>query len=328
MKYHFIINPKAGTGKKSEELSKQIEEVCEDCGIDYCIYITKAPLDATEYVKRAVKSNDCPQRFYACGGDGTLGELINGAPNTENVEFGLIPIGTGNDFRRNFSNKEMFFDIKRQIEGESVKIDLMKYNDRYCVNIINIGFDCNVVYEMGKIKNLKFIPNKLAYIAGIVVTLFKKMCSQIKISADSIPDINRELLLIAIANGKYYGGGFKAAPYSSLHDAKIDVSIIEKISRFTFFSLVAKYKKGVHLETRKGKQCITYLKTDSLSLDFDTPKRICVDGEIESATHIDIKIVPNAASFIIPKGVVETEKDSAFPDTTTIVNYAASVKNK
>ena len=325
MKYHFIINPKAGTGKKADELAQAIRLECDNAKVDYCVYMTKSRFDATEYVKNAVKTYDGPQRFYACGGDGTLGELINGAPNAENVEFGLIPIGTGNDFRRNFSDKEMFFDIKRQIEGESIKIDLMKYNDRYCINIINIGFDCNVVCEMEKIKHCKLVPNKLAYIAGIVVTLFKKMCSKIKISAENIPHIDRDLLLIAIANGKYYGGGFKAAPYSSLHDAKMDVSIIEKVSRLTFISLVGKYKKGEHLDTRKGKKCITYLKSDSLSLSFDSPKNICVDGEIEKAQNIDIKIMPSAASFIIPKGAIELERDSVIADDVTVVNYAASL---
>ena len=74
--------------------------------------------------------------------------------------------------------KEFFFDIEKQIKGKSEKIDLLECNGRYCVNIVNIGFDCNVVYEMEKIRNAKIVPNKLAYIAGIVVTLFKKMYSK------------------------------------------------------------------------------------------------------------------------------------------------------
>ncbi len=326
MKYHFILNPKAGNGKRVDEISRAIETACEEAKIDYCIYTTKAPLDATEYVKKALEEQDGSHRFYACGGDGTLCELINGAPNNDRAEFGLVPIGTGNDFRRNFSDKDMFFDIKRQIEGESRKIDLLKYEDRYCVNIINIGFDCNVVYEMGKIKNVKFIPNKLAYIAGIVVTLFKKMYCKMKITAEGIDEIDRELLLIAIANGKFYGGGFKAAPYASLHDSIFDISIVEKVSRLTFMSLVGKYKKGTHLETKTGKRCITYLRAKDLTIEFDKPTNICVDGEIEFAEKVKISIEPSAASFIIPKGAVELEKDSTLSDDTRIVNCSSIVK--
>ena len=326
MKYHFILNPKAGNGKRIEEVSEAIKNECDASGIDYCIYFTKAPLDATEYVKKSVNEYNGKQRFYACGGDGTLCELINGAPNNDNVEFGLMPIGTGNDFRRNFSDKEMFFDIKRQIAGESRKVDLLKYNDRYCINIINIGFDCNVVHEMGKIKNVKFIPNKLAYIAGIVVTLFKKLYCKMKINAEGIDEIDRDLLLIAVANGKFYGGGFKAAPYASLHDSIFDISIIEKVSRFTFISLVGKYKKGEHLETKKGKKCVTYLRAKDLTIEFEKPTKICIDGEIEIADKVKIAIAPSAASFIIPEGALELEKDSKLDAEIHVVNMSSLVK--
>ena len=325
MKYHFVINPKAGNGKKTQELSEQITKVCDELGVNYNVYLTKAPLDATEYVRQAALDTSETHRFYACGGDGTLCELINGAPNNDNVEFGLIPIGTGNDFRRNFDNKEMFFDIERQINGKSAKIDLLKCNGRYCVNIVNIGFDCNVVYEMDKIRNVKIIPNKLAYVAGIVVTLFKKMYSKMKITAEGIPEIDRELLLIAIANGRFYGGGFKAVPFASLHDGMIDISIIEKVSRLTFISLVGKYKEGTHLKTKNGQKCITYLRSNSLKLEFEKPIKICIDGEVETAVGLDIEIAPSATSFIIPDGVKELDNDAAFSEDTRVINCSSLI---
>ena len=299
--------------------------MCDELGVNYNVYITNAPLDATEYVRKAALGTNEAQRFYACGGDGTLCELINGAPNNENVEFGLIPIGTGNDFRRNFSNKEMFFDIERQIKGKSEKIDLLKCNGRYCVNIVNIGFDCNVVYEMDKIRNVKIIPNKLAYIAGIVVTLFKKMYSKMRITAEGIPEIDRELLLIAIANGKFYGGGFKAVPFASLHDGMIDISIIEKVSRLTFISLVGKYKIGTHLETKTGKKCITYLRSNALKLEFEKPINICIDGEVEKAEGLNIEIEPSATSFIIPDGVTELSRDTTIPEDARVINCSTLI---
>ena len=81
-------------------------------------------------------------RFYACGGDGTLGEVVNGAAGQVNAEVGLIPIGTGNDFVRNFADAGDFFDIEAQVMGEARAIDLIKCNDRYGINVVNVGFDC------------------------------------------------------------------------------------------------------------------------------------------------------------------------------------------
>ena len=146
-----------------------------------------------------------------------------------------------------------------------------------------------------------------------------------KIIANDIPQINRDILLIAIANGKFYGGGFKAAPYASLHDSKIDVSIVEKISRATFISLVGKYKKGEHLDTAIGKKCVTYFKTDSLSIEFDQERKICIDGELETRPKLDISIEHDCVSFSSPRGSQELDNDYALADDTKIINCSSLV---
>jgi diacylglycerol kinase family enzyme len=146
-----------------------------------------------------------------------------------------------------------------------------------------------------------------------------------KITAHDIPQIDRDILLIAVANGKFYGGGFKAAPYASLHDSKIDVSIVEKISRATFISLVGKYKKGEHLDTAVGKKCVTYFKTDSLSIEFDQERKICIDGELETQKRLDISIEHDCASFIIPNGSQELDNTLPLADDVKIVNCSSLV---
>ena len=302
MKYHFILNPSAGKGNQISIFQDKINNICKRDNLDYDIHITKAQGEATDYVKKILSEDKELHRFYAFGGDGTFSEVVNGIYPYENAEIGLVPTGTGNDFCRNFTEKNNFFDIEKQINGVSEKIDILKYNDKYCINMLNIGFDCHVVCNTLKLKKNRLIPNKLSYIAALVITLFQKLFSHQKITIDGETVVDRDILLTAIANGSFCGGGFHAIPYASLTDSTLDISIVEKISRLKFISLVGTYKKGTHLNTKAGKKCVSYIRATSLKMEFDTPTKICVDGEIETATFLDISVIPKGISFIIPQG--------------------------
>ncbi len=302
MKHHFIINPAAGKGTFINSLSSKIQEAAEKAGIDYEIYMTKAPGDAQTFVATTVAGDGDRHRFYACGGDGTLCEVVNGAPECPRAEFAVVPIGTGNDFCRNFSDRAAFLDMERQIGGSPMKIDLIKYNNRYCVNMLNIGFDCHVVERTVKFKRSKLIPSGMAYTTGVVATLLHKMHTKMHIELADGEVIERPLLLMSIANGQFYGGGYHSNPRANLSDGLFDVNIIEKVSRATFLSLIGSYKAGTHLET--AAKYITYRQDTAISLHFDEETAVCADGELETATDLTVTLVPDAASFVLPTGVL------------------------
>ncbi len=300
MKHHFIINPAAGKGTLTESLTARIQAACEKAGVDHVIYMTKAPGDASLYVQRALEEEG-DHRFYACGGDGTLCETINGAPESERAEFALIPIGTGNDFCRNFDYRAAFFDIERQLNGTPTPIDLIRYNDRFCVNMLNIGFDCNAANRANELKKKRFFPKSMAYAGGIVHSLVRKMTTDMSLTLDEEERIERPLLLITVSNGQFCGGGFRSNPRASLTDGLFDVNIIEKMSRFSFVSLVGSYKAGTHIE--QAPDYVTYRQARSLSLKLPQETAVCVDGEIEYADELTVTLVPSAIRFVLPEGV-------------------------
>ncbi|MBO7292522.1 MAG: hypothetical protein J6V07_01160, partial [Clostridia bacterium] len=226
--------------------------------------------------------------------------IVNGAPLSDRAEFALIPIGTGNDFCRNFDDRAAFFDIGRQIDGEAMPIDLISYNGKYCVNMLNIGIDCNVVERTVKFKRSKLVPSSMAYSLGIVSALMHKMTTPMQITLEDGEVIDRPLLLLSIANGRYYGGGFLSNPRATLDDGLFDVNIIEKVSRITFLSLIGSYKAGTHLET--APQYITYRKSTSLTIHFEKETMMCVDGETEPVTDLEISLVPKAARLSSRQG--------------------------
>jgi YegS/Rv2252/BmrU family lipid kinase len=241
------------------------------------------------------------QRFICIGGDGTINEIANSAPGNTNVEFGVIPNGSGNDFVRNFTGKKNFYDIDAQIDGTAVALDLIKCNEYYCVNMVNIGFDCAVVKEADKLKKVKFLTPGISYILGVFVVLFRKFGTKMRLVFDDGEIIEKEFTLTAIGNGKFCGGGFMAAPRALLNDGLLDICAVDKISRLTFIKLVGSYKKGTHLINKGTKKVINYRRTSHFKMEFEAPLPICIDGEIKGAKSVDFSIVPGGFNFVVPK---------------------------
>lgn len=307
MIYHFVLNPMSGKNYKKAQknvkvMTDKIRTACQKRQLSYRIYYTTSVGDATEYVRSMVNSTQDKQRFICVGGDGTINEIVNSAPCSPNVEFGVIPHGSGNDFVRNFTRTELFKDIDAQIDGDTVSLDLIKYNDAYCANMINIGFDCSVVKVAAKLKKMRLVTPGFAYIAGVFVALFKKYGTDMKIIFDDGEVIDSQLLLTAIGNGKFCGGGFNSLPKALLDDGMIDIAVIKKVSRLTFISLVNAYKRGTYVNNKRAQKYITYKRVPHFKMEFDNPIPICVDGEIKGAKNIDFSVVRNGFNFVIPKG--------------------------
>jgi YegS/Rv2252/BmrU family lipid kinase len=299
MRHYFVINPTAGKPNTAQELTSKIASAANTTDIIFRVYEAKSKEDATRYVtEKCEKHPDETLRFYACGGDGTLNVVINAASGFANTEVAVIPVGTGNDFVKNFTNTKNFMNMKRQILGTPVKIDLIKFNGRYCANVLNIGFDCSVVQKMGQFRRSKFVPNKMAYVAGIVAALANEYGEHFRLSIDGEKFEAEEFLLAAFGKGSFYGGGFKALPLSIPNDGCIDACIATKISRMSFIKCVSKYKAGQHLDL----SFITYKKCHSVHIESDEPIGVCADGEVTMETVIDVEVVPAALSLSIPEG--------------------------
>ena len=302
MKHFFVINPAAGKKDRSEPLEKLVERTCDARGAAYEIYLTQGVGDATEYVRRQCEKTAEPMRFYACGGDGTLGEVANGLIGQENAELAHIPLGTGNDFVRNFTETERFMDIDAQLDGEARPIDLLRVNDGYCVNMINIGFDCEVVSKTAEIKRKPLVPAKMAYIFGVALTFLHMPGVKARLSVDDGAEEAVELQLLTIANGGFCGGGFHSNPRARLQNGLIDLLKVLRVSRGAFLNLIGAYKKGTHLESRKHRKVLTSLTCHTLHMVFDHPQNVCADGEISRMTELCVSAVPAGVKFSLPHG--------------------------
>lgn len=182
MKHIFIINPKSGKKDSTSIIVDFLKENYSD--IDYEIYNTKCVNDATNYVKNICEHSEEEIVFYACGGDGTLNEVINGAVGYDNVYVSVYPCGSGNDFIKSFGKDNYFKDLHNVINGKFKKIDLLKVNGRYTINMCNLGFDASVAYNMQKFKKWPLINGKGAYNLSLVYSLIFNMKHTCKIEID------------------------------------------------------------------------------------------------------------------------------------------------
>ena len=299
----FVVNPTAGKGGGKAALIDEINEICKKYGEKFEIHITSKKGDATAYAKRICEERKGEElRFYACGGDGTLNEVANGIIGSANAALAALPAGTGNDFIKSFSNLENFSDIEAQLCGKPKLIDVIKFADKVCLNVLNVGLDCNVVAAMKKIRSKINVPNKIAYTLGVIKSFFGKFGARYSISFDGGEPTDKIFTLAAFGNGAVYGGGYKAAPYASIDDGLIDVCTVDKVSRLQFLSLVGKYKAGVHADPEKPLDVIGYRKCKKIRFAAEQPVGVCFDGEIEEYSGLDIEMIPEAIPFIVPRG--------------------------
>lgn len=306
MKHYFIINPEAGQGK-GKEMIPQVQRTLAGRGISFHIHMTRFPGDGEGFIREKAQEGR-PVRFYVCGGDGTLHEAINGAYGFTNASVGLIPTGTGNDFVKNFTQRDIFFDIEAQINGKEIPIDLIRINNKRAVNMVNIGFDCEVAVEASKLKKIPFIQGPLAYWGGLCKRFCLPMGEEMEITDGDGMRLSGKFLLCTIANGSFCGGAFQSSPYAQIDDGLMDFGGIRTFRRMSLLKMLPSYQNGTYIEKMQAKKGVHFKRCKNLIVRSKNPLFASIDGEIFSFTDLEMQVEKQAARFILPKGTSKVEK--------------------
>ena len=301
MKYIFIVNPHAGTEDNEANIRAQLEALPQkdDCEI----YLTKAVVDATDYVKSYLAENPNEKvRFIACGGDGTVNEVFNGAVGYENASVSCYPCGSGNDFVKVFGGAEKFMDVAALLNAEDKKIDLLKVGDRYSNNVVNFGFDTTVAITINKQRDKTGHGGKSAYTKGIVTALLTSMKNKCKVRADGeVINPDGRCLLCTLANGQYVGGSFKCAPRAKVDDGLIEVCMIKPISRLRFVKILGTYTEGKHLDDPAMQDIIIYRQAKKVEIVAPEGFAYSLDGEVIYENKFTVEIAEGAVNFAYPE---------------------------
>ncbi|MDR2355229.1 MAG: hypothetical protein LBE16_03440 [Clostridiales Family XIII bacterium] len=319
MKHFFILNPAAGKGAAVKKCLPAIMRAAKSAELDYVLHRTTGPREAEFYVReKCAEDPSARLRFYACGGDGTANEVMNGIYGFPNAEMTVLPAGTGNDLVRSFAPARDFCDVGRLIAGAAVPIDAISYafydekagadRCKLAVNMCNIGFDSEAVFWAERLKAYPFVGGVAAYIGGVGIALIRKRASNLRLSFDDGELLRERILLTAIANGAYCGGGFRGAPDADPQDGILDVFIAKDVTRRTFLSLLPKYHEGKHFTEPRAKDILLYRRCKGLRVSSEESIHMAVDGEVFRTKSVSFEIVPNAIRFALPLRETRTEE--------------------
>lgn len=299
MKHIFIINPAAGSRDRTADYTKEIESLCNAQGLDYRIAVSQCPGDCTRIAREAAVTGE-EVRLYACGGDGTLNEVVVGAAGYQNAAVTVFSGGSGNDFVKIFDDPQAFFHLERLLDCEEAEFDLVRCNDRYSLNICSVGLDARIGTDVSNYKRIPLLTGFRAYAVSTVINLFRG------IAEHYIVQINDELVdaeqtFVCVCNGQFYGGGFNPVPEADPTDGLLDVLLVKKVSLLQVPGLIGKYKSGKY---KQLPHVVRHLQTDRIKIICDKDTPVNLDGELMVAQTVDIRIADEKLRFFYPKGLV------------------------
>ena len=304
MTHLFIINPAAGSKNRTENYREKIKDVCEKRGLNYQIQISQAPGDCRRLARAAAKTGG-KYRIYACGGDGTLNEVVSGAAGFDNVSVTVFSGGSGNDFVKVFDDPKAFFDLERLLDSEEATFDLIRVNDDIALNICSVGLDARIGTDVGRYKRIPLLQGFRAYAASTVVNVVKGIAEHYTVEIDG-ETVDDEQTMICVCNGRYYGGGFNPVPEADLTDGKLDVLLVKKVSRMLVPAVIGKYKDGRYAELP---HLVKHYRTDRVKIICDKETPVNVDGELLMAKEVDFRIADEKIRFFYPKGLSFAAKE-------------------
>lgn len=291
MEHYILVNPVSGK-HKGEKYGNTIQKLLKKYNIASKIILSEYPKHLTSVTKELSSKSRC--RFYCVGGDGTLNEIISGMIGSDSDVI-VVPCGTGNDFLRSISKyKSMRKIILSSIGRDSSKCDVLKVGkDSYSINILSVGFDAMVAKNVDIFRKVPLISGSMKYSLSIFYTLLKNQNFKFKIRTDNATR-KGYFTLIAIANGKFYGGGVCPCPDAKINDGLLDICAIDATRISTKIHLLPKYKKGEHTTLKQAKM----EKSKNISIVSNKDFPINIDGEILYKNRINISLVPNGINVV------------------------------
>ena len=300
MKHVFIINPKAGNRDQTTRILAMAEQLRRVHGLDCSCMLTDRPGGATDMARRLAESGQA-LRLYACGGDGTVSEVANGAAGFANVAMTCIPAGTGNDFLKNFgADAEKFADAENLWDGDVFPLDLIDCNGRYCLTIACNGIDARIAESVHQYTGSPLLSGRGSYLVSVGVNfLFRPIGNHWSVRLDD-EILEDDFALVSMCNGRYYGGGSTPVPEARMNDGVLHTVLVKKVSKTAFARLFPAYSAGRYQDLPAS--LIRVSTAREVRIQSDTDIVTCLDGECFRSRDVHMRLAAKKLNFFGPKG--------------------------
>ena len=295
MAVKVILNPYANRWGAKARLA-EIEAALTAVSLSYNLTITDSPNQGIDVAYEAAQEGY--DAIVAAGGDGTINEVINGvlraAGTGPTVPFGILPIGTANDFSD-------LIGLPRDLEacarlfaaGKTKQIDAGQVNERFFINNCAMAMEPMVTIE--NIKMTRF-SGTLRYVVALVKALIRLKAWGMKIEWDG-GGYEGASYLLSICNGPRTGG-FYMAPEAIFDDGLLDFVFAPEVPKWTVLAILVRLFNKTHVHH----PAVTYGKTTRLSLTSQPGTPIHADGEVftESETAVTCQIHSGKVTLLVP----------------------------
>lgn len=229
----------------------------------------------------------------AAGGDGTVGEVVNGLIGSP-AALAVLPMGTGNDFARSLGiGNDLNIAAEALAYGNRRRVDVGKCNDGYFINVAGCGFDAEVAWAVNH--GFRRLRGTAAYLAGVLKTLASFRPFELSLQVDGT-EYRTKAMLVAVANAQMYGGGMKVAPNADFADGLFDVVVVRDMSKLAFLRAFPNVFKGTHITHPR----VAVYRGRSVRIAADRPVQVLADGEEVGQTPATFDLVERAIDVMVP----------------------------
>jgi len=308
-----IVNPKSASGTTRDNWPGIASDLRAHFGA-YNVAFTKAAGDGVGLAKHACESGR--NFIIVCGGDGSINEAANGILQSgRDVELGVMPSGTGGDFRRSLGLPQSSRDAARVLrDGRTKTIDVGKITfqdfqdktvSRYFLNVSSFGLAASIIERVKSSSALDWLPlagvrGRASFALSTLQELIGLDFVTVRIKIDGNDEKNLNTVNFCIANARYFGGGMKIAPEAKLNDGFLDVVNIGDIRTAKVLLNAYTLYNGTHLELKEVKSTLAR-KVEARPANSGSEVHIEVDGELLGKLPAIYEIVPKVLKVRVPK---------------------------
>jgi len=291
------VNPAAGGGRSRKLLPPALERLRAG-GIEVEVAETTASGEATRIAGEAYQRGQ--RNFIAVGGDGTAYEIVNGlypqALSGGRPTLAFLPLGTGNSFLRDFSNRGLDHALDSLLAGRSRACDVLRLRHRagviHYINLLSLGFTADVA----TLRARRFSGwGQLGYIASIFLTLarFNRRPFPVRAEGETAFDARR-CLFLTFNNSKFTGGTMMIAPKAEIDDGLVEYVRWGPIGRLGLLRNLPTLYDGTHIEHPLAER----KAVRRLEFNLDAPVDVMVDGEVLTLHCEELDVLPGALQVV------------------------------
>lgn len=295
--YLAIVNPAAGGGRSRKLLPPALDRLRAG-GLTVSDTETRAPGEATSIARDAYRTGI--RNFIAVGGDGTSYEIVNGlypqALEGERPSLAFLPLGTGNSFLRDFTDRGVEYAIESILKGRSRSCDVMRLRHRtgviHYINLLSMGFSADVA----TLRARRFSSwGELGYVTSIFLTLVRFNRRPFPVRVDDSREFDgRACLFLTFNNSKFTGGTMMIAPKAEVNDGLIEYVRWGPIGRIGLIGNLPTLYDGTHIKHPLAEHKAVH----HVEFNLNAPVDVMVDGEVLTLHCEELDVLPGALDVI------------------------------